>query len=101
MQQIGVAMGIHPAPSYANIYIARRLDNKIRELGIQYGSNGKSSWLLMKRFLYDIIKLFVVTTKQLHNIFDEMNKIHPTCSGLRRSHTNLIKPKFLFQKMRS
>ena len=32
----------------------------------------------MKRFLDDIIKLFVGTTKQLHNIFDEMNKIHPT-----------------------
>ena len=71
-------MGIHPAPSYANIYIARRLDNKIRELGMKYGSNGKSAWLLMKRFLDDIIKLFVGTTKQLHNIFDEMNKIHPT-----------------------
>ena len=41
-QLIGVAMGIHPAPSFANIYLARRIDNKIRELGIKYGENKKS-----------------------------------------------------------
>ena len=78
IQQIGVAMGIHPAPSYANIYLARRLDDKIKELGMKYGSNGKSAWLLLKRFLDDIIKIFVGTTKQLHQIFDEMNNLHPT-----------------------
>ena len=27
-QLIGVAMGIHPAPSFANIYLARRMDKK-------------------------------------------------------------------------
>ena len=71
-------MGKHRAPSYANIYIARRLDNKIRELGIKYGSNGRSAWLLIKRFLDNFITLFVGTTKQQHIIFYEMNKIHPT-----------------------
>ena len=29
-QLIGVAMGMHPAPSFANIYLARRLDNQIK-----------------------------------------------------------------------
>ena len=32
----------------------------------------------MKRFLDDIFKIFVGTTKQLHQFFDEMNQIHPT-----------------------
>ena len=44
---------------------------------MKYGSNGNSAWLLMIRFLDDFIKLFVGTIKQLHIIFDEMNKIHP------------------------
>ena len=30
---VGVAMGIHPAPSYANIHMARRIHTKIVELG--------------------------------------------------------------------
>ena len=64
-------MGTHPAPSYANIYLARRLDDKIENLGRKYGSNGKSAWLLFKRFLDDLIK-------QHHIIFNEMNHLHPT-----------------------
>ena len=31
-QKIGTAMGVHPAPNYANIYLSRRIDNKIKEL---------------------------------------------------------------------
>ena len=32
----------------------------------------------MKRFLDDIFKIFLGTTKQLHELFDKINKIHPT-----------------------
>ena len=77
-QLVGVAMGIHPAPSYANIYLARRIDEKIKELGIKYGKAGKSSFLLLKRFLDDILKIFSGTTKELHKLFNELNLIHPT-----------------------
>ena len=77
-QIMGVAMGIHPAPSFAHIYLARRLDRLIMELGVKYGENGKSAFLIFKRFLDDIIKIFKGTTKQLHKLFDEMNKLHPT-----------------------
>ena len=31
-QEIGTAMGVHPAPSYANIYLAKRIDYWIKEL---------------------------------------------------------------------
>ena len=57
-QLIGVAMGIHPAPSFANVYLARRIDKYITELGFKYGENGQSAFLLFKRFLDDIIKIF-------------------------------------------
>ena len=65
-QLIGVAMGIHPAPYYANMYLARRIDNKIRELGLKYGEDNKSAFVLFKWFLDDIIKLFTGTSKQLY-----------------------------------
>ena len=46
-QLIGVEMGIHPAPSFANNYLARRIDGKIEALGYKYGSEGKSAFLLL------------------------------------------------------
>ena len=72
-QEIGTAMGVKPAPSYANIYLARRIDEKILELG-----NKMSNILLYKRFLDDIFKIFQGTTKELHKLLDEINQIHPT-----------------------
>ena len=67
-QLIGVAMGIHPAPPFANIYLAKRIDNQIEKLAFQYGKNCKSSILMMKRFLDDILKVFQGSTKQLHSL---------------------------------
>ena len=77
-QIIGVAMGIHPAPSFANIYLARRINKYISELGYKYGENRESAFVIFKRFLDDIFKIFKGTTKQLHKLFDDMNKIYPT-----------------------
>ena len=77
-QLIGVAMGIHPAPFYANIYLARRIDQKIIELGLKYGENNKSAFLLFKKFLDDLINIFKGTSKQIHKLFEEINNFHPT-----------------------
>ena len=40
---VGVAM----VPSYANIYLARRIDEHIKKLDMEYGYNGKSSILII------------------------------------------------------
>ena len=77
-QIIGTAMGIHPAPSYANIYLANRIDKKIEELAKIYEENNQGYLKIFKRFLDDILKIFVGTTKQLHNFLDDMNNLHPT-----------------------
>ena len=49
-QLIGVAMGIHPAPSVANIFLARRIEKFITQLGKKYGRNNKSAFKIAKLF---------------------------------------------------
>ena len=46
-QLVGVAMGIHPAPPFADIYLARRIDDKIKEAALKYGIDGKSPIMMM------------------------------------------------------
>ena len=81
-------MGIHPAPPFANIYLARRIDKQIHILAHKYGKNGKSSIIMMKRFLDDMFKIFRGTSKQLHMLLDDMNKIHPSLK-FTMTHTKL------------
>ena len=75
-QQIGCAMGTKPAPSYADIFMARKIDDKIISLAQKHSLNNKSPLSIFKRFLDDIFSIFKGTTKDLHKLFDEMNQIH-------------------------
>ena len=70
-------VGIHPAPSFANIYLARRLDRTIRTIAEKSGENGNSAFQIFKLFLDDLFQVFKGTTKQLHKMYKEINKIHP------------------------
>ena len=81
-------MGIHPAPSFANIYLARRLDEAIKNIGLKYGQNNKSVFRILKRFLDDLFQIFEGTSKQLHQIYDEINKLHPTLK-FTMEHTSI------------
>ena len=73
-------MGTKPAPSYADIFMARKIDDKIISLAEQFNQmKDKGNPLTMfKRFLDDIFSIFKGTTKDLHKLFDEMNKLHKT-----------------------
>ena len=75
-QEIGCAMGTKPAPSYADIFMARKIDQRIISLAHKYGKNNKSPLSIFKRFLDDIFSIFKGTTKDLHKLFEEMNKLH-------------------------
>ena len=56
-------MGIQSAPSFANDYMARRIDPKTEELGIKYETNNASAFMLFKHLLDDNLKIFKGTTK--------------------------------------
>ena len=77
LQLIGTAMGTRPAVSYANIFMARRIDKKILSLAAQL-QDEKNPLLCFKRFLDDIFTIYTGTLENLHNFLEELNKIHPT-----------------------
>ena len=64
-------MGSPPVPSYANIFMAM-IDQIIERL------EGREAIELLMRFLDDYFLIFVVSTKQLHELFERINRCHPT-----------------------
>jgi hypothetical protein len=43
-------MGTPQAPSYANIYIARRIDEELNKIGFKYRTNELSALIIIKYF---------------------------------------------------
>ena len=77
LQLIGTAMGTRPAVSYANIFMARRIDQQILNLAVQLGE-GINPILCFKRFLDDIFLVYTGSIENLHKFLEELNKLHPT-----------------------
>ena len=57
---------------------SRCIDSKIRKIAQKYGKDGKSASQFFKSFVDDLIHIFSDTTKQLHQLYEEMTKIHHT-----------------------
>ena len=92
IQKVGVAMGIHPAPDYADIYMARRIDNKIVKI-VENMKQAKSEkkpilLLMLKRFLDDLFLILQGSTKQLHMLLSEINKI-PASIQFTMEHSSI------------
>ena len=72
-------MGGRPVPHYANIFMSS-IDKNIKQLDIM------QLLLLFKRFLDDYFIIGKETSKQLYELFVEINSIHPSIK-LTMSHT--------------
>ena len=96
-QQVGVAMGVPTAPNYADIFLAKRIDSQIWELVNQMKKdileNKQPMLLLLKRFLDDLFLIFRGTTKQLHTLLNNINKLHPTIKFTMTHTDNLYETK--------
>ena len=57
-QEVCAAMGSKPIPSYANIFMARTIDDAIKNLAAKYSKDGKDALQLMKIFLDDFFLIF-------------------------------------------
>ena len=68
-------MGPKHTPHYADIFMARNIDPFIKILAKKYEEGAID---FIKRFLDDLFKIFIGTTKNLHLLFDEMNQMHPS-----------------------
>ena len=61
-------MGAVPAVSYANIFMARKIDPKILGAAKKYQINNENpaKFLILKRFLDDVIMVWRGSTENLH-----------------------------------
>ena len=50
-------MGSKPVPDYADIFTAKKLDVRIKDLAKSYSHNDTSPMLLLKRFLDDLFTI--------------------------------------------
>jgi hypothetical protein len=90
-QQFGTSMGSKPAPSYANTFMAEKIDPKIQKILEKYTERGIIPLKFMKRFLDDIFLLFCGTVEKLHQFFVEINNIHKNIK-FTMSHTTPSQP---------
>ena len=88
-QEVGAAMGSKPVPHYADTFMARTVDPEITNLAHKFDTNEQKVMQLLKKFLDDYFSIFNGSTKNLHLLWDEMNKIHPSIK-LTMNHTSIL-----------
>ena len=67
--------------------MARTIDQAIKHIAIKYNQENTEALQLMKRFLDDFFVIFNGSTKMLHELFSDINQIHPSIK-LTMSHTS-------------
>ena len=70
IQTSGTAMGTRMAPALANIFMSHFEQHHLKQAPMQP--------LLWKRYIDDILAIFVCTDKELRNFHEWLNSLHPT-----------------------
>ena len=81
-------MGTKPAPSYADNFMARRIDDLIIGLAQNYKISSRIPLTIFKIFLDDIFSIFIGPSIELHKLFDEMSNLDKSIT-FTMNHTSL------------
>ena len=76
-QNVGTSMGSCPAPDFANNFMAK-IDQNIWDISEKFRMEEQVTMSCLFRFLDDLLSIYLGSTKSLHRMWDEMNKIHPS-----------------------
>ena len=87
-QKVGAAMGSRPIPDYADNYLAHTTDKYLQDIGKNYDIDNEKAIQLLERFLDDYFSIFLGTTKELHQLLEEVNRINPNIK-LTMKHTKV------------
>ena len=88
-QNIGTAMGSRPAPAFANLFMAKKIDNQIINILNNFQVRDILNSKFFKRFLDDLFFVITGSTKVLHLVLEEINNIHPNIS-FTMEHTSIL-----------
>jgi hypothetical protein len=88
-QEIGASMGSRPIPPYANIYMAKKIDNEIKRIAEELNGEGANPMKLLKRFLDDLFSVWYGSSKDLHRLLQRMCEIHPNIKFTMKHTTNI------------
>ena len=70
-------MGSRPTPDFANNFMAK-IDKNIWDISEKLRNEDQVTTSGLFRFLDDLLSIYLGSTKSLHRMWDEMNKIHPS-----------------------
>ena len=91
-------MGSVPAVSYANIYMARKIDPKILAVAEKFKNSDGNPVKFMKRFLDDIVMIWRGLTVDLHKFLNDINNIYPSIKFTMSHTTNANSTCDLYKK---
>ena len=76
-QLVGTAMGTRAAPNIADIFMSF-IDEEIILKARKYSVNGVSPLVFFKRYLDDILMVWLGTHSELYSFFSDINTINPS-----------------------
>ena len=81
-------MGSNPAPPFADNFMAK-IDTKVWEIVEKLKKTNETTMECMFWFLDDLMSVYIGSTKSLHILWEEMNKIPPLVEFTLQPHVKM------------